>query len=113
MASQPSRTSAPDCLHRADERPLDLGAGGVAARVHDARRPSGRPRARARAAAVDDRSKCAPSAMSSRHACRALAREHADRVGVAEPAARGERVGACSSGESSSSTSAAATPPCA
>ena len=97
MTSQPSWISAPDVLHRGDERALDLGAGRVAAGVHDPRDRVAAFAARAAERAVDlvevgaERHELA-------HARRALAGEHRDRVGVAQPGAGGEGVGAVERG---------------
>ena len=83
------------CDRTADQRPLDLGAGRVAARVHDPGHASGRPRGRARVVRPSHRGRSARRARSARgHASGPSVDEHAHRVGVAQPAARGERVGA-------------------
>ena len=82
-------------VHRGDERPLDLGAGRVAAGVHDARQRVA-ALARERSAAVAPspvRSNTAPSAMSSRTRPGPFGDEHPHRVDVAQPGAGGERVG--------------------
>ena len=88
-----SRTSIE--VERADgvgERALDLGAGRVAARVHDPRQgvPALDARARARRRAV---SNSAPSSMSSRTRSRTLGHQHVHGVDVAQPRAGDERVG--------------------
>ena len=103
VTSQLSRISAPDVLHRGDQRPLDLGAGGVAAGVHDPRRPSDRlPAAQGESAAVDlvevraERHELA-------HARRALAGRGPRTASVSQRPAPAARVSEpCSSGESSS-----------
>ena len=80
---------------RRDQRALDLGAGRVAAGVHDPRHrvaalAGQRERGgRAVAGAVEHRAERHELA----HPVRAFGDEHPDRVGVAEPGAGGERVG--------------------
>ena len=101
--SQPSRMSAPDAWTATDERALDLGAGGVTAGVHDARRRSDRPLACERSRRdPSTRSKWAPSAMSSRtRVGPSLASTRTASVSQRPPPAASVSE-PCSSGESSS-----------
>ena len=80
----------PRLLHRDRQRPFDLGPGRIAARVDDPRHrvPS---LAREREGSVDD-VEVGAERHELAHAIRAFGREHAHRVGVVEPATRGERV---------------------
>ncbi len=83
-------------LDRGHERALDLGAGRVAARVHDPReRVAAFPREQqtCRRRPRSSVSNCAPSSASSRTRAGPFGDEHADRVDVAQPRARPERVG--------------------
>ncbi len=98
-------------LHRGDQRPLDFGAGGVTPRVHDpgdgvpalARAAkSSRPAAWSKRAprATSSRTRVGPSLASTLTA--SMSQRPAPATSVSDP---------CSSGESSSGSSAAATPP--
>ena len=113
IANQPSRTSTPDALHRGDERPLDLGAGGVAARVHDPGEEWPPSRASASSAVAVGLVEVRAERDELAHPVGALGHEHPHRVDVAEPRARGQRVGEVQLGRVGPRSSAAATPPCA
>ncbi len=81
----------PRLLHRDRQRPFDLGSRRIAARVDDPRHRVA-ALARERECSVDD-----VEVGAERHeladAIRTFGREHTHRVGVVEPATRGERVG--------------------
>ena len=109
-----SRTSAAVALGRRDQRPLDLGAGCVAAGVHDSgdrvaafpgQRRSSRPRRR--------RCGRTPPPWPSARAPGRVLRSPGTRTASASqrPAPAASVSERCSSGESSPSKSAAATPP--
>ena len=87
-----SCTAAAVRLHRLDQRPLDLGARGRAAGVHDPRAACARPRGPARGAllvAVEDGAERDELV----HPSRALVDQHPHGVGVAQAGAGGQRVG--------------------
>ena len=87
-----SCTTLHRCPHGVDERPLDLGSGGGAAGVHDARQ---RVPALPRQLELAVRIAVEGGAESDElvHAGRALVDEHPHGVDVAEPGAGGQRVG--------------------
>ena len=105
-------TAAAVRLHGLDQRPLDLGAGGGAAGVHDAGQASGRPRGPARAR---------PCGVAVEHGAegdelvdpaRPLVDQHPHGVDVAQPGAGGEGVGQVEvGGVGVVAPSTAATPP--